>query len=92
MRRTFEAFVAMRYLRDRTARREGRGFVRFVIAVGIGGVAVGVAALLLALSIVHGFSREITEKIVGFGSDIQIESQTDSPLQNAGEMIENMLS
>ncbi len=90
MARVFETFVALRYVRDRSARREGRGFVRFVVSVGIGGVALGVAALLLALSIVHGFSREITQKIVGFGSDIQIESQTDAPLQDV-ESLESQL-
>jgi lipoprotein-releasing system permease protein len=87
VKNVFETFVALRYLRDRSARREGRGFVRFVIAVGVGGVAVGVAALLLALSIVHGFSREIRDKIEGLGAHLQVESQTDAPLRNAGEII-----
>ena len=77
----------MRYLRDRDARREGRGFVRFVVAVGVGGVTVGVAALLLALSIVHGFSLEIKDKIEGLGAHLQVESQTDSPLDNAANLV-----
>ncbi len=87
MKNAFETFVALRYVRDRGGARQGRGFVRFVIAVGIGGVAVGVAALLLALSIVHGFSREIKDKIEGLGAHVQIESQTDAPLQNAADLI-----
>ncbi len=77
-----ERFIAFRYISDRGGRREGRGFVRFVTIVGIAGVAVGVAALILALSIVHGFSNEIGRKILGFGADIQIESQVDRPLEN----------
>ena len=80
---TFERFVAFRYVRDRDARREGRAFVRFVTMVGIGGVAIGVAALLLALSIVRGFSTQIESKILGFGADVQVESQVDRPIQNA---------
>ncbi|MDX1740906.1 MAG: ABC transporter permease, partial [Rhodothermales bacterium] len=86
MRSAFETFVTLRYLRDRAARAEGRGFVRFVISVGIGGVAVGVAALLLALSIVRGFSLEIQDKIEGLGAHLQVESQTDNALRDADEM------
>ncbi|MBT8399455.1 MAG: ABC transporter permease [Rhodothermia bacterium] len=81
--KTFQRFVALRYIRDRGARREGRAFVRFVTLVGIGGVAVGVAALILALSIVHGFSSQIEAKILGFGADIQVESQVDRPITGA---------
>ncbi|NNE48095.1 MAG: ABC transporter permease [Rhodothermales bacterium] len=90
MKHVFESFVAMRYVSDRAGRREGRGFVRFVTGVGVGGVAVGVAALLLALSIVHGFSREITAKIEGLGAHVQIESQTDAPLRNVAAIAEDV--
>ena len=86
MRSAFETFVTLRYLRDHAARAEGRGFVRFVISVGIGGVAVGVAALLLALSIVRGFRLEIQDKIEGLGAHLQVESQTDNALRDADEM------
>ena len=46
----------------------------------IGGVAVGTGALLLALMIVRGFSREIEAKIVGFGQHVQVESFLGDPL------------
>ncbi|GIV61143.1 MAG: permease [Rhodothermaceae bacterium] len=79
----FEQFVALRYLRQARGREEGRRFLHFVTYVSVGGVAVGVAALLLALSIVRGFSREIEQKIVGFGAHVQVESLTDTPVQGA---------
>lgn len=82
----FEHFVAFRYLRGAQGREEGRRFLRLVTWVAIGGVAVGVATLLLALSIVHGFSREIEEKIVGFGAHVQVESFQDEPLEEAGRL------
>ena len=66
--------MAFRYLLGAQGREEGRRFVRFITYVAIGGVAVGVAALLLALSIVRGFSQEIEAKIVGFGAHVQVES------------------
>ena len=79
----FERFVAQRYLFGAEGRTEGRAFLRFIIYVAVGGVAVGVAALLLALSIVRGFSNEIEAKIVGFGAHVQVESYRDQPLGDA---------
>ncbi len=80
---SFQRFVALRYLRGAQGRDEGRRFLRFVTYAAVGGVAVGVAALLLSLMIVRGFSREIQEKIVGFGAHVQVESYVDEPLARA---------
>ena len=83
----FEALVALRYLRGAEGRAEGRSFLRFITYVAIGGVALGVAALLLSLAIVRGFSQEITEKIFGFGAHIQVRSYVDAqPLENAASL------
>lgn len=82
----FERYVAFRYLRGATGRNESRRFLRFITSVAIGGVAVGVAALLLALAIVRGFSREIEAKIVGFGAHVQVESIADRPIKGAGAL------
>lgn len=70
----FERFVAWRYLRGAQGRAEGRNFLRFITYVAVGGVAVGVAALLLSLAIVRGFSQEIQSKILGFGAHIQVQN------------------
>ncbi len=77
---SFQRFVALRYLRGAQGRDEGRRFLRFVTYAAIGGVALGVAALLLSLMIVRGFSREIENKIVGFGAHVRVESYVDQPL------------
>ena len=42
------------------------------IKIAIAGVAIGLAAMILALSIVIGFKKEVRNKVVGFGSHIQI--------------------
>jgi lipoprotein-releasing system permease protein len=81
----FERFVAFRYLWRAQGREEGKRFVRFITYMAIGGVAIGVTALLLALAIVRGFSQEIKGKIVSFGAHIQVESFDADPLDDAGE-------
>jgi lipoprotein-releasing system permease protein len=83
----FERFMAWRYLRGAQGRQgEGRSFLRFITYVAVGGVAVGVAALLLALAIVRGFSGEIEEKITGFGAHVQVRSYANAPLERADSL------
>ncbi|NNE69395.1 MAG: ABC transporter permease [Rhodothermales bacterium] len=86
MRPSFERFLALRYLTGAVGQDGKRGFLRFVTLVAIGGVAVGVAALLVALAIVRGFSHEIEAKIVGFGAHVQVESLPDAPLSGAAAL------
>ena len=84
---SFKTFIAWRYLRGAQGSENGRGFLRFVSWVAIGGVAIGVATLLLALSIVRGFSQEIETKIVGFGAHVQVESIRHTPLTDASGLL-----
>ena len=82
----FERTLALRYFRRAQGRNRSRSFLRFVTFAAIGGVATGVAALLLALMIVRGFEAEIESKIVGFGQHVQIESYLGSPLAAADSL------
>lgn len=79
----FERTLAFRYFRGARGRNERRAFLRFVTVAAIGGVAVGVGALLLAMMIVRGFEREIESKIVGFGQHVQVDSYLGDPLEDA---------
>jgi lipoprotein-releasing system permease protein len=76
----FEWFVAGRYFRGR---RKGSSFLSFIKIMAVGGVAIGAAGLLIALSVVHGFKSVIQEKILGYGAHVTIESFTDRPLLRA---------
>ena len=45
---------------------------RPVVHIATVGVAIGMALIVVATSIVHGFQQEVKELVVGFGSDIQV--------------------
>ena len=75
----FARFLALRYLRGSTG-QQGERFLRAVLYIAIGGVALGVAALVLALAIVRGFRGEIERKIIGFGAHVQVESLENAPI------------
>jgi lipoprotein-releasing system permease protein len=43
-----------------------------IVTIAIAGIAIGLAVMILAVSIVTGFKQEIRNKVIGFGSHIQI--------------------
>jgi lipoprotein-releasing system permease protein len=62
-------FIAERLIKGR---REGTSFSRPINIIAIIGIAMGLAVMILAVSILTGFKQQIREKVVGFGSHIQI--------------------
>ena len=62
----FELLLAMRYLRPR------RSFVSIITVISIIGVALGVAVLIIVISVMSGFDHDLREKILGFYPPIEI--------------------
>ncbi len=62
-------FIANRLIRGR---KEETSFSRPINVIAITGIAMGLAVMILAVAILTGFKKEIREKVVGFGSEIQI--------------------
>ncbi len=83
----FKIFIAWRYLRGAQGGESGRKFLKLISYIAVGGVSLGVATLLLALSVVRGFSEEIEIKITGFGAHVQVENIRQAPLDQAPELI-----
>ncbi len=69
---SFPFFIAKKYI---FSRKETK-FISFISAITVLGIALGVATLILALSILSGFENTITNKVMDFDSHIQITSYT----------------
>ena len=82
----YATYIARRYLKS----RRNRGFVSFITGIATLGVMLGTAALIIALGILGGFEREITEKVVGFTSHIQVLSFQSLPLRNYDQNAERI--
>ncbi len=54
-------FVARRYLSS----RRGRGFLSLITLIAIGGVSVGVMALIVVIGVMSGLQTDLREKILG---------------------------
>ena len=67
----YELLVGLRYTRAR--RGSGRnGFVSFIAMVSMAGIALGVAALIVVLSVMNGFQDELRNRILSVASHIEI--------------------
>jgi lipoprotein-releasing system permease protein len=66
----FEFFVSRRYL----ASRERRGLISLITVISVGGVAVGVAALIVVIAVMDGFDRELMDRIMGASSHLTIRN------------------
>lgn len=62
-------FIAERLIKGR---RQETSFSRPINVIAIIGIAMGLAVMILAVSVLTGFKKQIREKVIGFGSDIQI--------------------
>ncbi len=68
MRRPYEWLLGMRYLRA----TQGRGFLSFISVVSVLGLAIGVAVLIVVLSVMNGFERELRSRILSVTSHAEL--------------------
>lgn len=67
----FEAFIGLRYVR---AKRRNH-FISFISLTSMVGVALGVMALITVLSVMNGFEKELTSRILGMASHASVISR-----------------
>jgi lipoprotein-releasing system permease protein len=66
----YELLVGLRYTR---AKRRNR-FISFISLISLGGIALGVWALIVVLSVMNGFQKEVRARILGVVSHMQISA------------------
>ena len=73
----FEVAIGLRYVRSRGKRR----FISFISLISMLGITVGVAVLIVVLSVMNGFELELRERILSMASHATI-SGLDGPLSS----------
>ena len=74
----FERMVAGRYLRAK--RKEG--FISVITAFAFTGIALGVATLIIVMSVMNGFRTELLNRILGINGHIGIMAPSSYPFNN----------
>src|SRR5919107_3510689 len=67
----FERMVAMRYLR---ARRQ-EGFISVIAGFSLLGIALGVATLIIVMSVMNGFRHELLSRILGLNGHMAVYAE-----------------
>ena len=76
---TYELALGWRYTRAGRATRRN-GFISFISGVSMLGIALGVAALIIVLSVMNGFQKEVRDRMLSVVSHIEIFAPGGAPL------------
>lgn len=79
----FELFVGLRYLK---AKRRS-GFLSLITLISIGGVALGVMALLVVLAVMSGFENDLRSKILGTNAHLWVMKYGDRGLDDPARVM-----
>jgi len=75
----YEWQVGWRYTRAGRAGRRN-GFISFISFVSVIGIALGVAALIIVLSVMNGFQKEVRDRMLAAIPHVELNSATDNAL------------
>ncbi|HEX2581395.1 MAG TPA: lipoprotein-releasing ABC transporter permease subunit [Dongiaceae bacterium] len=80
----YESWLALRYLR---ARRQ-EGFISVIAGFSLVGIALGVATLIVVMSVMNGFHLELVRRIVGLNGHLTVTST--GPMTNYAALTEKI--
>ena len=81
----FEWMIALRYLRARRA----QGFVSVIAGFSFVGIMLGVATLIVVMSVMNGFHIELMNKIIGINGHVFLQG-VERPLNDYDEVTERL--
>jgi lipoprotein-releasing system permease protein len=79
----FELFVAWRYLLT----RKKTGFISIISVISIIGVAVGVGALIIVLSLMNGFTKELRTRLVSMDGHIWVSNPMEKGIPDPDKIM-----
>ncbi len=79
MNPSFEWQIGWRYTRAGRAGRRN-GFISFISGVSMVGIALGVAALIIVLSVMNGFQKEVRDQMLAVVSHVEVLATEGAPL------------
>ena len=78
MQLPYELQLGWRY--TRTGRGHGNGFISFIFGVSTLGIALGVAALIIVLSVMNGFQKEVRDRMLSVVAHIEVYDASGAAL------------
>jgi len=85
----YELVLGWRYTRAGRATRRN-GFISFISGVSMLGIGLGVAALIIVLSVMNGFQKEVRDRMLSVVSHIEIVSADGGALTNLKDSLQQV--
>ena len=82
----YELFIAKRYLRS----KQKTGIISTITYIAVGGVVLGVAALVIILSVANGFSGEVKSRLLGMNAHVTVHKYYGDTIEDF-ETTQNLL-
>jgi lipoprotein-releasing system permease protein len=82
----YELVLGWRYTRAGRATRRN-GFISFISGVSMLGISLGVAALIIVLSVMNGFQKEVRDRMLSVVSHVEIYGPGGGVLQDPGRTL-----
>jgi len=78
----YELFIANRYLRSKRRTR----FISLITYISAGGIMIGVAALVITMSVMNGFESEVRDRIIGQDAHVKVTLFHEEPMRDWKEV------
>lgn len=75
---SFELFISLRHLRSKRTQK----FISLITWISIGGVALGVMALIVVIAVMSGFGKDLRDKILGTNSHVVVTNFTGGGIRD----------
>ena len=85
---SYELFISLRHLRARHRQK----FISLITWISIGGVGLGVMALIVVIAVMSGFGKDLRDKILGTNSHVVVTNFTGGGIQDYGRVVKEVLS
>ena len=74
LRLPIELEIGLRYTRSKRRKAVGKrdGFLSFISGISTAGIALGVASLIVVLSVMNGFQKEVRDRMLGVLAHVEL--------------------
>ena len=84
---SFEFFVSLRYLKAKRTQK----FISLNTWISVGGVALGVMALIVVIAVMTGFGKDLRDKILGTNSHIVVTNISNSGMDDYESVLKKVM-
>ena len=84
---SYELFISLRHLKAKRTQK----FISLNTWISVGGVAIGVMALIIVIAVMSGFGKDLRDKILGTNSHVVVSNVTKTNMDDYEAIIKEIM-